>query len=69
MLTDHSEPRAAFIDLLDPAIAFDPQPLVTLQAMGVRWTRAEPQMIADQIKLEGCTGLPNPLPSFLRVPE
>ncbi|WP_035102557.1 hypothetical protein [Devosia sp. LC5] len=34
--------------------------------MGINPQRAEPQPIADQIKLHGCTNVPKELPAWLR---
>jgi hypothetical protein len=35
---------------------------------GMRWERWEGQPIADQIKLHGCTNVPDDLPPWVRRP-
>jgi hypothetical protein len=51
-----------FIDLWRAADDFKAQ----LSALGITYARWEPQPIADQIKLHGCTNVPDDLPNWLR---
>ncbi len=43
------------------------RPHDVVKALGIAYERWEPQPIADQIKLHGCTNVPAELPSFIRV--
>ena len=57
--------ETAFVDILAAPKDWD----AALAAMGVTFERSEPQPIADQIKLHGCSSLPADLPGWLRRPS
>ncbi len=58
-----------FVDMVDFPPDETRKPARVLMDLGISFTRAEPQMIADQWKFHGCVNVPDDLPSFVRMVE
>jgi hypothetical protein len=42
-------------------------PLRVMRELGIKWPRSEAQLFDQQIRFEGCTSVPVPLPPYVRI--